>query len=77
MDLQPTLVEADCATLIHALGKVADSRSQWAGVITEIQVLGHLLPACRYDHIRREANQVAHALAQRALGGGDAPESST
>jgi hypothetical protein len=31
---QPTLVEANCATLIHALGKVVDSQSQWAGVIT-------------------------------------------
>jgi hypothetical protein len=42
-------------------------RTQWAGVISKIQAVGHILPACRFSHVRREANQVAHELAQRGL----------
>jgi hypothetical protein len=34
------------------------------GVISKIQVVGDILPACRFNHVRREANQVAHELAQ-------------
>jgi hypothetical protein len=30
--------------------------------------MGSLLPACSFGHVRREANQVVHALGQRALG---------
>jgi hypothetical protein len=37
-------------------------------VIKEILALGRLLPACKFAHVQREANQVAHELAQRALG---------
>jgi hypothetical protein len=30
--------------------------------------MSSLLPACSFGHVRREANQVVHALGQRALG---------
>jgi hypothetical protein len=29
--------------------------------------VGNLLPCCSFSHIKREANQVAHELSQRAL----------
>jgi hypothetical protein len=61
---QPMIVEADCVGLIKALMMGVQSRAPWAGVISEIRVVGQLPPECRFSHIRREANRVAHELAQ-------------
>jgi hypothetical protein len=44
------------------VGKVETIRTRWAGLIAEIKEASQLLPECK----RREANQVAHGLAQLA-----------
>jgi ribonuclease HI len=64
---QPVCVESDCANLIQAISQKEEDRSRWAGIIKEIQATGDILPGCRFSHIKREANQVAHELCQRAL----------
>jgi hemerythrin len=43
------------------------NRSPWAGILSEIQAVGRLLPAYVFKHTRREDNQVAHCLTQTAL----------
>jgi hypothetical protein len=64
---KPTYVESDCANPINDLAKKEENRSAWAGVLQEIQAASHLLPACRFSRVCREANEVAHTLAQWAL----------
>jgi hypothetical protein len=64
---QPVCVESDCENLILAISRKEEDRSRWVGIIKEIQATGDILPGCRFSHIKREANQVAHELCQRAL----------
>jgi hypothetical protein len=64
---QPTCFEADCLTLTKALTACQEPRSGWAGIIGETQGVMRLLPECTVRHVRCQANQVAHLLAQRAL----------
>jgi hypothetical protein len=64
---QPTCVELDCLTLIKAIEERKESRASWAGIIEEIRGVSSLLPGCKFQHVRREANKAAHSLAQRAL----------
>jgi hypothetical protein len=63
----PIYAERDCSGLVAALHGGDESRARWAGVISEIIGLSRLLPACIFKHVGREANNVAHQLARRAL----------
>jgi ribonuclease HI len=64
---QPTVIATDCAGLIKALSLGVQSRAQGASVISEKCVVAQLLPEYRFVHVRREANQAAHELAQLAM----------
>jgi hypothetical protein len=64
---QPPQVELDCAVLVNELEGNGANRSHMVGVLAEIKEASTLLPACRFMHIQRGANQVAHALARLAL----------
>jgi hypothetical protein len=63
---KPTYAESVCLTLVRALQEYED-RSAWAGVIAEIKRVANLLSGCRFNHVRRDANMVAHMLANHAL----------
>jgi ribonuclease HI len=64
---QPIWVETDCLNLIRDLTKTIGTRSSMTGILADIQAVGRLLPECSFHHISREANQVAHLLAHKAL----------
>jgi hypothetical protein len=53
--------------LVRALEGDKANRTQQAVVLAEIKGVTRLLPACRFMHIRRDANQVAHGLARLAI----------
>jgi hypothetical protein len=59
---RPAYVESDCSILVQALRK-EENRVAWAGVLMDIRATMQLLPKCKVQHVRREANQVAHNLA--------------
>jgi hypothetical protein len=61
---QSTLVESDCLNLIREVQKTTGST--YAGILVEIKGAMGLLPDCKVSHIQREANEIAHTLAQRA-----------
>jgi hypothetical protein len=63
MDWQPLQVELDCEQLVHTFEGNEANRSQMAEVLAEIKGASMLLPACKFTHIRRGANHVAHGLA--------------
>jgi hypothetical protein len=59
-----TEIETDCAELDKALSNVDVRWSRWVGIISEIKETSRMLPLCKFMHVRREANQVAHDLAK-------------
>jgi ribonuclease HI len=62
----PTEVETNCATLVKAVNGIGTSRARWSGHIEEIKGSSRMLSACKVAHVGRDANQVAHDLAQLA-----------
>jgi ribonuclease HI len=64
---QPIWVESDCASLIQALGRTTDARSSIFGILSEIQAVKNILPDCKFSHIRRHLNIVAHNLAHESF----------
>jgi hypothetical protein len=46
--------------------KPIDAQASQAGILEEIKGALSLLPECKFHHVRRGSNEVAHALAQRA-----------
>jgi hypothetical protein len=63
----PVRVESDCLALVKAVSDRHSSRATWEGMMDEIRAATQLLSDCKMNHVRREANEVAHDLAQRAL----------
>jgi hypothetical protein len=64
---QPVRVESDCLNLTNDIQWKTSSRSCLMGILSEIQAVKSLLQDCHVSHIKRDANMVAHRLAQRAL----------
>jgi hypothetical protein len=64
---QPVQVEADCLSLVKAIKGEGGDRASWGGIISEIIGTSNLLPACKFNHVGREANEVTHRLARRGL----------
>jgi hypothetical protein len=62
----PTEVETDCSALVQAVNTAGSSSARRPGLILEIKDISRLLPDCKVAHVRRDANQVAHGLAQLA-----------
>jgi hypothetical protein len=60
------LKKKDYSILVQALRKEEENRATWAGVLRDIRATMQLVPKCKVQHVRREANQVAHNLTQWA-----------
>jgi hypothetical protein len=56
------LGRSDCETLIRELGRKGE-----VGTLMEIQAVKNLLSECKFIHIGRAKNRVAHNLAQEAI----------
>jgi hypothetical protein len=64
---KPMYAKSDCLSLfVRALQEEHEDRFAWAGVIAEIKRAGNLQPGCRYIHVCRDANMVAHMLASHS-----------
>jgi hypothetical protein len=63
---QSTLVESDCLNLTREVQKPIDTRTNHAGILVEIKGAMSLPSDCKVHHVLRGANEIAHALAQRA-----------
>jgi hypothetical protein len=64
---KPTYAESDCPNLIKAVHEENEDRFSWASVVAEIKRASNLLSGCYFNHIHRDANTVAHMLAQHLL----------
>jgi ribonuclease HI len=57
-------LETDCLQIIHALQSKSRNNTEFGIVINLCRSLLNLIPNCKVSHIRRQANRVAHSLAQ-------------
>jgi hypothetical protein len=64
---EPTVVESDCQTLIIVMESSNVERAQWSDLITSIETVAQLLPACTFHHVRREGNMVTHLSSLRMM----------
>ena len=60
-------IEGDCSRVLAALNMARSCSTLFGHVIDECKSLGASLRSCKFNHVRREGNRLAHALARRAV----------
>ena len=60
-------IEGDCSRVLAALIMARSCSTLFGHVIDECKSLGASLRSCKFNHVRREGNRLAHALARRAI----------
>ncbi|GLT29958.1 hypothetical protein SLA2020_047860 [Shorea laevis] len=62
------ILESNCANIITAMQNDSPSMNSTLGlIISDSKMLMTSFLSCRFQHIRREGNSVAHELAKRAI----------
>ena len=61
------IVEGDCLHVIQALQRPNPCNLLFGHIIDETKRMGQLLRGCRFQHVRREGNSLAHSLAKKAV----------
>ena len=61
------IVEGDCLHVIQALQRPNPCNLLFGHIIDETKRMGQLLRGCRFQHVRREGNSLAHSLARKAV----------
>ena len=60
------VVEGDSLQVIKVINDSRPSWTMFGHVIAEVQILSSTI-CCSFNHVRREGNKPAHALARRAI----------
>ena len=60
-------VEGDCLKVIQALMTQVRCNTLYGHVIEDTRRLGTTLQHCQFQHVRREGNKLAQALARKAV----------
>ncbi|XP_075657295.1 uncharacterized protein LOC142627336 [Castanea sativa] len=61
------VVEGDCLKAVQALKAREHCNTLYGTIIEDAHNQGASLQACHFQHVRRESNKLAHALARRAV----------
>ena len=67
LSLFKLIFEGDCLRVIKAINTKEPCKSLFGHIIEEIWSFSSALMACSFQHIKREGNKLAHALARRAV----------
>ena len=60
-------IKGDCSSFITALNMPKRCGTLFGHVIDDCKSLGASLRSCKFSHVRREGNRLAHALTRRAV----------
>lgn len=66
-DTLNVLVEGDCLKVVQALKAKEHCNTLYETVIEDARSQGVSLQFCQFQHVRREGNKLAHALAKRVV----------
>ena len=61
------IVEGDCLHVIQVLQRTDPCNMLFGHIIDETKRMGQLLRGCRFQHVRREGNSLAHSLAKKTV----------
>ena len=61
------VVEGDCLKVVQALKARERCTTLYGTVIEDARNQGASMQACHFQHVRREGNKLAHALARRVV----------
>ena len=61
------IVEGDCLHVIQALQRTGPCYMLFGHIIDETKMLGRMMRGCRFQHVRRERNRLAHSLAKKTI----------
>ena len=61
------IVEGDCLHVIQALQRTDPCNMLFGHIIDETKRMGQMLRGCRFQHVRREGNSLAHSLAKKTV----------
>ena len=67
LSLFEVIFEGDCLRIIKAINTMEPCHTLFGHIIEEIRSLSSALRKCSFQHVRREGNNLAHALARRAV----------
>ena len=60
-------MEGDCLRVVQALKALDRCKTLYGNVIEDTHSQGVTLQHCQFQHVRRDGNKLAHALARRAV----------
>ena len=60
-------IERDCSRVITILDEMGRSSTLFGHITDECKRLGVAFRFCKFKHVRREGNRLAHSLARRAI----------
>jgi len=61
-----TIFKSDCTSVIQVVCRLGVDKSQLAFIVNDIKHVSRMLAEVRFQHVRREQNEIAHELAQLA-----------
>ncbi|KAK7833235.1 hypothetical protein CFP56_025725 [Quercus suber] len=61
------MFEGDCLRIINAINTKEPCHNLFGHIIEEIRSYTTPLLTCNFQHVRREGNKLAHALARRVV----------
>ena len=67
LSLFKVIFEGDCRRIIKAINTKELCHTLFGHIIEEIWSLTPSLMTCNFQHVKREGNNLAHALARRAV----------
>ena len=67
LSLFEVIFEGDCLRIIKAINTKEPCHTLFGHIIEEIRSLSFALRTCSFQHVRRMGNNLAHALARRAV----------
>jgi ribonuclease HI len=66
MGFYSVIVEGDSEMLVRAVTSLGGSATVYGHVVEDVQYLTQQMTHCEFTYVRRQLNQIAHALARRA-----------